>query len=585
MPEALRSPSRQRRVDTTLSVCCMTGGRAPDRLAAVLSLLRPLASEIIVAVESDHAEDVESECRGVADEVVSFPGSDPADRAIPWLFAQCSSAWIFNIDDDEVPSRELLARLPALLDGSRITHAWVGRRWLYPDAARYLDEAPWRPDYQLRLLQADPRFLQYSAAFHRPVVATGPAAFVDAPLWHLDCLVNSTAGRLQKALSYERARRGIRVAGVSHNTAFYVPELRPGARTAPVPDDERRAIELALAGEDPRERPAPTRMRVVGCGEVDAHAAGPPYPDSLYAARLELRDDVPSLVAGVQQTVDVLVTNSSDRTWRWGVEAQPQIHVSYRWIAGGGTPVELEGLRTALPCDLAPGATELVPVHVLPPPAFGPLRLEIDLVHEHVRWFNCPVRCDVVVRPRSAVAVMGEPSRVDQALDAIALLPALEPRLLEPDAELDVERFGHERLPGYRNYVLAGLERSHRAAVLGSILTRSGRLMLAASAMRRARRPRFVPADVADSLSRLAACDLLVIAGPDWPPTAAPRRERLRLAATGLAARALGLDVLVVGDLDGSAERLDRLPLGVLRACARALADTAELVSVLAGRG
>src|SRR5215210_3883899 len=211
----------------TLSVCCLSGGHAAERLAATLALLRPLADQIIVAVESAQINAVGAACAGVADELVAFPRCDPADRAIPWLFSQCSSAWIFNIDDDELPSQRLLARLPSLLDDSRITHAWIARRWLYPVASQYLDQAPWRPDYQLRLLRADSRFLQFSDEFPRPVVPSGPAAFVDAPLWHLDCLVQSLERRRRKALAYERERPGMRVAGLAHNTAFYLPELQP----------------------------------------------------------------------------------------------------------------------------------------------------------------------------------------------------------------------------------------------------------------------------------------------------------------------------------------------------------------------
>ena len=50
--------------------------------------------------------------------------------------------------------------------------------------------------------------------------------FVDAPLWHLDTSINGYDARREKALMYERERRGMRIEGFSHNTGLYLPELR-----------------------------------------------------------------------------------------------------------------------------------------------------------------------------------------------------------------------------------------------------------------------------------------------------------------------------------------------------------------------
>ena len=71
----------------------------------------------------------------------------------------CSGDWILNVDDDEVPSEELLAALPELIAAADVTHYWLLRRWLWPDAARMIAEHPWTTDYQLRLVQNDPRLL------------------------------------------------------------------------------------------------------------------------------------------------------------------------------------------------------------------------------------------------------------------------------------------------------------------------------------------------------------------------------------------------------------------------------------------
>ena len=126
---------------TKLSACCMTSGRRPELLAGILASLRAVVDEVVVAVEGDRAEDVHAAVADIADAVLVFPRTSPADRPIAWLFQSCSGTWLFNIDDDEVPSPALLAALPEIVQRKDITHAWVSRRWLYPTQASYLATA------------------------------------------------------------------------------------------------------------------------------------------------------------------------------------------------------------------------------------------------------------------------------------------------------------------------------------------------------------------------------------------------------------------------------------------------------------
>ena len=509
----------------------MTGGAAPRRLAALLGLFRD-ADEIVVGVDESRYAEAAPVLSSVADRLLSYPFGEPGDRPIAWLFAQCSCSWIFNVDDDEVPSRRLLEELPALLARDDITHGWIARRWLVGDPGHYLDEPPWSTEFQLRLVRSGSPFIQFSDEFHRPVTAQGPARFVDAPLWHLDFLVKSFEVRRAKALAYERDRRGMRIAGIAHNTGLYLPELRPGVRTAAVPEDERRRIERVLEGAESSGGRRAVEERA-SREDVDRHWPGPPFPNSLYEARLELRARPDRFIAGVQQTVDVLVENRSDTVWRWGKEAQPEIRVGYHWLDLGGTPVGGEGLRTPLPSDLGPAETQIVPVHVVGPESPGRYRLELDLVHEHVRWFGCGVAYEAEVVPRRRVAVVGG---TEEVLDALALVPELEPVLVERDA-VPSKRFGLPRVAGPGSYLGTGDEGASRLRLLGR-----------AYALRRAVRQD--PSDL--FLQQLAQCEALVVAGHDWPAGAAETRELWRLAVTVDAARRLGVDVLLV---DGALPR------------------------------
>jgi hypothetical protein len=539
----------------------MTGGGRPAQLAAILELFRPVADEIVVAVD-DRRLDEAGPLAAASDRLLAFPFLEPGDRPIPWLFERCRGPWILNVDDDEVPGPALLEALPQLVAREDVTHAWIARRWLFPDESTYLDEPPWGREYQLRLVLADPRFLRYSDEFHRPVICHGPARFVDAPLWHLDTAVNDTGRRRAKALAYERARRGMRAGAFSHNSGFYVPELRPGAPTTPVPEADlgliRDVLERGRAEPAPAEPPAAERATRA---EVDAVWPGEPYPDSLHRGRVEPLETPAGLVAGVQQTIDVTVENLGNTVWRWGHDAVPEIRLSYRWRAPEGGLLDEVGLRTALPCDLPPGERLVVPLHVLPPERPGPYRLELDLVHEHVRWFGAGATLEVDVVPRRRAAVAGGADEVEQTLDALLWRPEVEPVVLAADESGD-ERFGTPQLAGLRRFLLG---RPEAPLPRRTTVARTLRLLRDARAHPGEHEPdRF--------LTELDPSTTMIVAGPDWEAHAPASRELWRLAATVAAARLAGRRVLRTTEIaPGSASLHDR-------ALARLVARLAEPV-------
>ena len=518
-----------------LSVCCLTGGDDAGLTAAILSLYRPIAAEVVVAVD-DAAEAAVEPLAAVADRLLTYPFAEPGDRPIPWLFSLCRGPWVLNVDDDEVPSPALLAALPELLARGDLTHGWIARRWLYPDVTTYLDEPPWGREYQLRLLRVDSPLVRFSDEFHRPVVAEGPAVFVEHPLWHLDTAVNSFDSRRRKALRYERERRGMRVASFSHNTGLYLPELRPQAVTRPVPPHDLAAIRSVLEPGSGTANGSPATVERAARADVDRHWPGPPWPETLYDARLTLLEAPPFFVCGVPQTVETRVENHGDRIWRWGTQAVPQIHASYRWH--GAAARAQPALRTPLPADVPPGGEAVVPVHVLPPDEPGHYTLEVDLIHEHVRWFGLPARLDVEVRARRRVAVVGAGEDVEWVLDALVELPELEPVLLRP-GPAQPQRFGHPELAGLRHYLVGASAPVPRAAalwraarVLGSVRSRSGG-----------------SAQISEFVAGLRGCEALVVAGRDWPSHAPVSRELLRVAVTLAAARILGVRVLQLGSV------------------------------------
>lgn len=561
MPELVQSPIAEAEAPAaaprrlSLSICAMTRGGS-GRLAGVLELLRPLAMEVVVALD-DRAEADAPSLASVADRVLLFPHRNPGDSLLPWLHSQCSGSWILNLDDDEVPSTALLARLPELL-AADMTQWWLPRRWLFNDTATFLDEAPWIPDYQLRLYRNDPATLRFSDQFHRPLIVSGAAGFAREPLWHLDCLLTSFEYRRRKAAHYERERRGMRIAGLAHNSALYLPELRSGARTDAVPGADVRQIRRVMATQLPAPLDSARPAGRVSAAEIDALWPGEPFDATMWTGALTRLESLDHLPAGAAHTVTVEVENRGQVSWQRGPEASPLIQVGARWLGEDGTEVG-RALHTPLPADLPPGGLLTVPVHVVAPVRPGRYTLDLDLVHEHVRWFNCGLSWTFHVSPRHRVAVIGRGVQLDHALDQIHLQPELEPLLVERDASVTHEQFGHARSPGLGGYLLDGIDGQIGPVALARLVSRTAKLIHQAHRMRAHRPGTPLPRGAGECLEALASCERLLIAGIDWPHDAAPTRQLWRLAATASVARRLGLAVEVETNFSVATDLLDRL--------------------------
>ena len=476
-----------------LSVNVMTRGPG-DRVAAMLRLLRPVADEILVALDDRADAEVEAALAGVADRIIRYPYAEPVDRPLAWIHAQCRGEWVLTIDDDEVPSRGLLDGLTELTAARDVTHYWLPRRWLYPTADRYLDARPWRPDYQSRLVLNDPRVLSFPAETHVPVAPIGPSRYLELPIYHADCVLNSLEAREQKARRYERLHPGKRVAGRPLNEAYYLPErVDPPTREAPGEDIELIAAVLALQGLSLRRAagPARTEVRAADRAEIDRHWAGRDLAVPAYVARLTPLEEIPPLRVGAVEKLDVRIENLGDELWPWGGAGGPEINLGYRWRSADGE-VE-EGLHTPLPSDLPPGGSQIVPLALATPPAPGRYTLELDLVHEYARWFDCPVRADVEITAPRIVAVL-DPCSIDGLVAALETLdPEEEPLVITyardelarvfagtvvPAPEVPASRLRMRELRGVYRQTLTG---ACRLLVPTQVLQESRRLPLIAA--------------------------------------------------------------------------------------------------------
>lgn len=337
-----------------LSVCCLTN--APGtRVAAILEQLRPVADEIVIGADTRVDEERRRDYAAVADLVVPID-FEFAERHLADLAARCSGDWILRIDDDEVPTSALTERLPWLIT-QQVAQYWVPRRWVFPSVSHWLDEPPWWPDYHNRLVRRNAS-LRFSGVLHSGAEPVLPARFLEWPLYHLECVLKDRASREAKALHNERMRPGLTApAGGPLNAVYYVPERHARHEPVPVPAEDRATI---------------------------AQVSEPPaYGGIITPVELHHR-----LYTSERRAVYFRVHNISSAGW----SPEEDIRLSYRWRGRAG-----EGERTPFPARVAPGTTTVVPLVVTAPEEAGAFVLEVDLVHEHVRWFEQPALVEVLV--------------------------------------------------------------------------------------------------------------------------------------------------------------------------------------------
>jgi len=529
----------------------------PAGVAAMLALLRPSAEEIVVAADSTLDPVTLGPLADAADRLVRYEFAPPPDRANAWLVAECNSRWVLRIDGDEVPSPALVDSLPELVETEELTHYWVPRRWLWPSADRYLARWPWRTDYQPRLFRNDPALIRTPGRMHTQTLVHGPSRHLEEPLYHLDCLVNGEEQRVRKARAYERVRPGMRQAGMSMNTALYLPERHTDPATEPVPDGDRDAIRGVLAAVPPPAAAPEPAPRLATRAEIDRHWEDRRVPASAGSARIELLDHDPALVAGEHRGLDVRVDNLGDETWPWGTDRRPEIRLSYHWRRPDGSPVPEEGFRTPFPAPVRPGGSVRLWAGVTAPQQPGRYVLELDLVNEGVRWFGCVSRVELQVTPRRQVAIIGgyNPYRHvgDDAILAAHLrelaehAPDLEPLVCGPWPDQLGARIGYPTAQSAHLYLLRGLQGGDpRRITYPVLLARTVTLVRAARAIGAGNEPtRLAPAGV-DLLRELQVSDALLCLGAG-ALTSNYRLELWAQAATILAASALGVPVAVSG--------------------------------------
>ena len=133
-------------------------------------------------------------------------------------------------------------------------------------------------------------------------------------------------------------------------------------------------------------------------------------------------DPLPSLSASEIVTVPLTVRNDGEMVWP--ASGLVPVHVSYHWMSETeDVYLVFEGLRSVLPHDVSPGETVSVLAIVQAPPELGNYRLQWDLVHETITWFDrkqgmtSTVESYTIGAPAVAASTQPPPSAMPPPID------------------------------------------------------------------------------------------------------------------------------------------------------------------------
>lgn len=421
----------------SVALAIVTAGPA-GRLRALLEIIRPHVDEIVVGIDQNGDPDTFDASADLADRRLSLdvPGAAGRPRALAWVHYQCTADWILGLDADEVPSAALLAGLSTLVADRRPAALCLETRWVYPDTSSYIVSPQWKTDMRPRIVRNLPGMWRFQGAKHTHVELAGELRYVDLPIYHVELVIDSREDRLRKARVSEqqpgRTPQDFRLSDI------YLPEvLGDLLETKPVGAEDRPLIDALVA---PAPAPVSSRSRGPdghgGWAEIDQFndREGPLEPGD-YRAALDLLHAPATVPAQADRRYLVCVRHEGLTRWPAGERQPPLIRLGYRWVEEASGSVTMDG-RGLLSESVMPGETTLQLMCVHTPSRAGRHRFEIDLVHEHVRWFGCPLVVDVEVEGQDRVALRAASPAGDDAAE----LQALECELAEIQRQIDAER-------------------------------------------------------------------------------------------------------------------------------------------------
>ena len=251
-------------------------------------------------------------------------------------------------------------------------------------------------------------------------------------------------------------RPGLSYGGLPTN-GMYLPELVEGVEVEPVPEEDLELIERVLAGSSARGPRGAAVEAHASRERVDTYNGTRRVGPAAYGARLEFVAPPGRVLAGTTRHLEVRVTNLGDQAWPAG-EADPLIRLGYRWRDPSRRRVVIDG-RGVFSESVPPGATTLVLLAVEVPDEVGSYELEVDVLHEHVRWFDCVARLPLSVDADAQALLVSSPRLPEDAFagDLLAAGARLGEALVAASAAAERANAGLNELRAQRRWRVANL--------------------------------------------------------------------------------------------------------------------------------
>lgn len=168
------------------------------------------ADEIVVAVDQTTADDTAEIAQCYTKDVfpIDSGGVPNLEALLPKANALCTGDWVLRIDDDErLGGMWNQAQTLTLANLNDLTYFFLPRRWLVPPGDRFIANAPWFPDLQLRLYRNSPALLRWPRHIHDLLGVKGRGyVLTDRWLEHDDFLLNDRTARERKCRHYQKQR-------------------------------------------------------------------------------------------------------------------------------------------------------------------------------------------------------------------------------------------------------------------------------------------------------------------------------------------------------------------------------------------
>jgi hypothetical protein len=122
---------------------------------------------------------------------------------------------------------------------------------------------------------------------------------------------------------------------------------------------------------------------------VPAQPVAPSQPVVLkeFAQEITADSNIEKMSVGKIVEIPVRVKNISQETWPAGTVENP-VNLAYHWLDSTGKMIVLDGMRTPLPNDLAPGSSVNLQAKIQAPDQPGSYTLQLTVVQESVAWFE-----------------------------------------------------------------------------------------------------------------------------------------------------------------------------------------------------